>query len=194
MRDVVKQLDTFLLSRPKLGKEVFIARGAVVLGDVTLGDNASVWFNAVLRGDINRIVLGHHTNVQDNAVFHLADDYACVVGNYVTVGHGAIVHACTIQDQVLVGMGSTILDGAVIGEESIVGARTLVTQGAQIPPGSLVVGAPGKVVRRLTDQERANLHQMAEKYVQVAGYYLRHRIAVGEPLNFEGVQPNRPEI
>src|SRR5437016_2775820 len=108
-----KQLNRFLRKRPSLGKGVFIAEGAVVLGDVSLGARSSVWFNAVLRGDINRIVVGHHTNIQDNAVLHLADDYACIVGNYVTVGHSAIVHACTVGDEVLVGMGSTILDGAV---------------------------------------------------------------------------------
>ena len=182
MDDVEKQLDAFLRARPKLGRDVYIAQGAAVLGDVTLGDYASVWFNAVLRGDINRIEVGHHSNVQDNAVFHLADEYACVLGNYVTVGHGAIVHACTVQDEVLVGMGSTILDGAVIGEQSIIGARALVTQGAQIPPGSLVLGAPAKVVRALTEQERTGLKRMAEKYVRVAAYYLRHAIAVGWPI------------
>src|SRR6266516_6712238 len=116
LRQTEQQLDSFLRKSPTLGERVYIARGAVVLGDVTLGDHSSVWFNAVLRGDINRIVVGHHTNIQDNAILHLADDFPCVVGNYVTVGHAAIVHACTVGDEVLVGMGSTILDGAVIGE------------------------------------------------------------------------------
>jgi carbonic anhydrase/acetyltransferase-like protein (isoleucine patch superfamily) len=108
------QLDTFLRKRPALGKDVYIARtGAVVLGDVTLGDAASVWYNAVLRGDINRIVVGHHSNIQDNAVLHLADELPCLVGDYVTIGHGAIVHACTVGDECLIGMGAVILDGAV---------------------------------------------------------------------------------
>ena len=168
MADVANQLRTFLHRQPKLGRNVYIARGAIVLGDVTLGDHASVWFNAVLRGDINRIQLGHHTNVQDNAVFHLADDYPCVLGNHVTVGHGAIVHACTVGDEVLVGMGSTILDGSVVGEQSIIGARALVTQGSQVPPGSLVLGIPARVVRPLSAEERAGLRTMAEKYVAVA--------------------------
>src|SRR6266446_9811448 len=106
-----KQLETFLQKPPTIGKEVYIARGAVVVGDVSLGDYSSVWYNAVLRGDINRIVVGHHTNIQDNSVLHLAENYPCVVGNYVTIGHSAIVHACTIEDEVLVGMGATILDG-----------------------------------------------------------------------------------
>src|SRR5260370_35788574 len=94
MDNLTKQLDTFLGKKPSLGKGVYIAKGAVVLGDVTLGDHSSVWCNAVLRGDINRIVIGHHTNIQDNAVLHLADDFPCILGNYVTVGHSAIVHAC----------------------------------------------------------------------------------------------------
>jgi len=173
-----QQLNTFLKARPRLGKGVYIARGATVLGDVTLGDHASVWCNAVLRGDINRIVIGHHSNVQDNAVLHLADDFGCIIGNYVTIGHNAIAHACTVEDEVLVGMGSVILDGAVIGAQSIIGARALVPQGAQIPPGSMVLGVPGKVVRTLTAEERANLKGWAEKYVGVSAYYLQHRINI----------------
>jgi carbonic anhydrase/acetyltransferase-like protein (isoleucine patch superfamily) len=172
-----KQLKHFLSKRPALGKRVFIAKGAVVLGDVSLGAHSSVWFNAVLRGDINRIVVGHHTNIQDNAVLHLADDYACVVGNYVTIGHSAIVHACTVGDEVLAGMGSTILDGAVIGKQSLIGANALVTQGTEIPPGSLVLGSPARVVRRLTMEERGSLKRMAEKYVALAGYYLKNQQA-----------------
>src|SRR5262245_21610524 len=135
MGELDKQLDTFLRKKPVLGKSVYLARTAVVLGDVTLGRESSVWYNAVLRGDINRIVVGHHTNIQDNAVLHLADDYPCLVGNYVTVGHSAIVHACTLGNEVLVGMGAVILDGAVVGAQSLIGAKALVTQGAKIPPG-----------------------------------------------------------
>ncbi|HVV72465.1 MAG TPA: gamma carbonic anhydrase family protein [Verrucomicrobiae bacterium] len=172
MSDLEKQLNTFLGRKPSLGRGVYIAKGAVVLGDVTLGDFSSVWFNAVLRGDINRIVIGHHSNVQDNSVFHLADDYPCVLGNYVTVGHGAIVHACRVADEVLVGMGSIILDGAVIGEQSIIGAGALVTQGHEIPAGSMVLGSPAKVVRALSQPERARIKGYAEKYVGVAEYYL----------------------
>src|SRR5689334_14749167 len=123
MSDLKRQLDTFLRQKPRLGRGVYIVSGAVVVGDVTLGDASSVWYNAVLRGDINRIVVGHHSNIQDNAVLHLADELACVLGNYVTVGHSAVVHACTIGDECLIGMGAVILDGAVIGEQCIVGAR-----------------------------------------------------------------------
>src|SRR4051794_34867160 len=171
MKKLGKQMEQFLRKEPAIGKGVFMAPGAVVLGNVTLGDHSSVWFNAVLRGDINSIVVGHHTNVQDNAVLHLADDYGCVVGNYVTIGHSAIVHACAIGDAVLVGMGSTILDGAVIGEQSLIGANALVTQGTRIPAGSLVLGSPAKVVRQLTAEERRKLKGMAEKYVELASHY-----------------------
>ena len=177
-----KQLETFLGREPVLGKRVYIARGATVLGDVRLGDYASVWYQAVLRGDINRIVVGHHTNIQDNAVLHLADEFPCLVGNYVTVGHAAIVHACTVGDEVLVGMGSTILDGAVIGEQSIIGAGALVTQGMKVPAGSLVLGMPAKVVRSLEAQERARIRTYAEKYVRLAAYCLERGIGVGGPV------------
>ena len=177
-----RQLDRFLRHPPKIGKQVYIARTATVIGDVTLGAHASVWYGAVLRGDINRIVVGHHSNIQDNAVLHLADDYPCVLGNWVTVGHGAIVHACQVGDEVLVGMGAVILDGAVIGKQSLIGARALVTQGMKIPPGSLVLGAPAKVVRKLTAAERKGLKRWAQKYVANGAYCLRHGIGVGGPL------------
>ncbi len=184
MGDVTPQLDTFLRRAPKLGQGVYLARTAVVLGDVTLGDFSSVWYNAVLRGDINRIVIGHHTNIQDNAVLHLADELPCLVGNWVTVGHSAIVHACTVGDECLIGMGATILDGAEIGAQSIVGANALVTQNTKIPAGSMVLGSPAKVVRALTETERAGLKYWAEKYVQNAAYCLQQGINVGAPLSW----------
>jgi len=171
-----EQLNRFLSKKPTLGADVYIAKGAVVLGDVTLGDYSSVWCNAVLRGDINRIVAGHHTNIQDTSVLHLADDFPCQLGNYVTVGHGAIVHACTVGDEVLVGMGSTLLDGVIVEEQCIIGARALVTQGTRIPAGSLVLGAPAKVVRALTLEERSGIKRLAEKYVSLAAYYLKHNL------------------
>jgi carbonic anhydrase/acetyltransferase-like protein (isoleucine patch superfamily) len=177
-----QRLDTFLRQPPRLGQGVYVAQGAVVLGDVTLGDYSSVWYNAVLRGDINRIVVGHHTNIQDNAVLHLADDFPCLVGHWVTIGHGAIVHACTVGDEVLVGMGATILDGAVIGAQSIVGANALVTHRTQVPDGSLVLGSPARVVRALSAEERAGTRHWAEKYAVNAAYCLEHQIGVGTPL------------
>jgi carbonic anhydrase/acetyltransferase-like protein (isoleucine patch superfamily) len=162
---------------------VYLASTAVVLGDVTLGEASSVWYGAVLRGDINRIVVGHHSNVQDNAVLHLADEYPCIVGNWVTIGHSANVHACTIGDECLVGIGATVLDGAEIGAQCLIGAHALVTPRTKIPPGSLVLGSPAKVVRALTDEERAGLKHWAEKYVVNGAYCLEHRINVGAPLN-----------
>jgi carbonic anhydrase/acetyltransferase-like protein (isoleucine patch superfamily) len=182
VKNTEKRLNRFLGKRPKLGKGVYLAKTAVVLGDVTIGAHSSVWYGAVLRGDINRIVVGHHSNIQDNAVLHLADDYACVIGNWVTIGHGAIVHACTVGDEVLVGMGAVILDGAVVGRQSIIGAKALVTQGMNIPPGSLVLGAPAKVVRQLTPKERGGLKWWAEKYVDGTTYFLKHKINAGAPM------------
>ena len=182
MNKLAPQLDKFLRKKPTLGKNVFIAKNATVIGDVTLGAHSNVWYGAVLRGDINRIVVGHHSNIQDNAVLHLADDFACILGNWVTVGHSAIVHACTVGDEVLVGMGAVILDGAEIGEQSIIGARALVTQGTKIPPGSMVLGSPAKVVRSLTPEERNGLKWWAEKYVANSAYCLKHNINVGAPL------------
>jgi carbonic anhydrase/acetyltransferase-like protein (isoleucine patch superfamily) len=176
------QLNKFLRQQPKLGKNVFIARTATVVGAVTLGAHSSVWYGAVLRGDINRIVVGHHTNVQDNAVLHLADDFPCVLGHWVTVGHSAVVHACQVGDECLIGMGAVILDGAVIGRQSIIGAKALVTQGMKIPPGSLVLGMPAKVVRPLTKTERAGLKWWAQKYVDNGAYCLKHGIGVGAPV------------
>jgi len=182
MEKLFGQLDTFLRQQPRLGKDVYIAKSAVVLGDVTLGDNSSVWYNATVRGDINRIEIGHHSNIQDNAVIHLADDYPCLIGNWVTVGHSAIVHACTVGDECLIGMGATILDGAVIGEQCIIGANALVTQGMVIPPGSMVLGSPAKVKRALSPEERAGLKYWAEKYVWNSAYCRQHNINVGGPL------------
>lgn len=182
MSDLRAQLEKFLGKTPTLGRSVYLAQTAVVMGDVTIGDHSSVWYHAVLRGDINRIVVGHHSNIQDNAVLHLADEYPCLIGNYVTVGHSAIVHACSVGDECLIGMGAVILDGAVIGEQSLIGARALVTQRTQIPPGSLVMGAPAKVVRALSAEERSGLKHWAEKYVANAAYCLERGINVGAPM------------
>ncbi|HTH48652.1 MAG TPA: gamma carbonic anhydrase family protein [Candidatus Limnocylindria bacterium] len=182
MDALIQQLDTFLRKQPVLGREVYLASTAVVLGDVTLGDHSSVWYGAVLRGDINRIVVGHHSNVQDNAVLHLADNFPCLVGNWVTIGHSANVHACTIGDECLVGIGATVLDGAVIGEQSLIGANALVTPRTKIPPGSLVVGSPAVVKRALSPEERAGLKHWAQKYVVNGAYCLKHGINLGKPL------------
>jgi carbonic anhydrase/acetyltransferase-like protein (isoleucine patch superfamily) len=168
-----QQLNEFLMKDPSIGRDVFIAPGAVVIGDVVIGDCSSIWFNAVLRADINRIVIGHHSNVQDNCVVHLADEFPCVLGNYVTVGHGAVVHACTVEDESLIGMNATVLDGVVVGHHSLVGANSLVPVGMQIPPGSLVMGVPAKVIRQFTPEEQALLKGYAEKYVRASEFYRR---------------------
>lgn len=157
---------------PTIHESAFIAASADVIGRVTLHEETSIWHHATLRGDINDIVIGPKSNIQDNAVVHLADDYGCYVGELVTVGHSAILHACTVKNEVLVGMGAIILDGAVIGERSIIGAGALVTGGTVIPPGSLVIGSPGKVVRTLTLDEQAKVKYWAEKYVRASRMYL----------------------
>lgn len=182
MEKLRAQLDRHLRQAPRLGEGVFIARGATVVGDVTLGKGVSVWYGAVLRGDINRIVIGDGSNVQDNAVIHLADDYGAILGKYVTVGHSAIVHACQIGDECLIGMGATVLDGAEIGAQCLIGAGALVTPRTKVPPGSMVLGAPAKVVRALTNEERSGLKYWAEKYEANAAYHLEHGINIGAPL------------
>ena len=179
--DLEKRIKTYQGQKPSLGSGDNIARGAVVVGAVSLGDHSSVWYNAVLRGDINEIVVGHHTNIQDNAVLHLEDNLPCRVGNYVTIGHLAIVHACTVGDETLIGMGSIILDGARIGRQCLIGAKALVTQRTEIPDGSLVLGSPAKIVRALTEEERQRLKSSAEKYAGNAAYCLAHGINLGGP-------------
>lgn len=179
---VNQQLETFLRKSPAMGAGVYIARGAIVIGDVSLGDYSSVWYNAVLRGDINQIKIGHHTNIQDNAVVHLADDYPCIIGDWVTIGHSAIVHACRIGNETLVGMGAVVLDGAEIGEQCLIGARALVTPGVCIPDGSLALGSPAKVVRALSNKERGDLKTWAEKYVHNAAYCLANGLGLGASL------------
>jgi len=183
MDDSDSQLDRFLRRQPVLGEGVYLARTAVVVGDVTIGDHSSVWYHAVLRGDINYIKVGAYSNIQDGAVIHLADEYPCEIGDWVTVGHSAVVHACKVGDECLIGMNSTILDGAEIGAQSIVGANALVTQDTKIPEGSLVLGSPAKAVRALSSDERAGLRTWAQKYVDNAAYCLRHKLNVGGALS-----------
>lgn len=153
---------------PRIHPSAYVVPNATVIGDVSLGEESSVWYGAVLRGDINRIIIGARTNIQDNVVVHLSDDYPAIVGDLVTVGHSAIVHACTIDDEVLVGMGVIILDGAEIGARSIIGANALVTVGKKIPPGSLVYGSPARVVSQLSLGEQDSIKKWAIKYVENA--------------------------
>lgn len=157
---------------PEVHLSAFVAASADLIGRVTVGEEASIWYNTTLRGDINQIVIGPRSNVQDNAVIHLSDDFGTFIGEYVTIGHGAIVHAATVMDEVLIGMGSCILDGAVIGERSIIGANALVTSGTVIPPGSLVMGSPARVVKTLDQADQAKVKHWAEKYVVQSRKYL----------------------
>jgi len=165
---VQERLERHLSKKPQIDLANWIAANATVIGDVTLGAQSSVFYGAVLRGDIARIVVGEGSNIQDNAVVHLADDLDAIIGAWCTIGHSAIVHACTIEDECLIGMGATVLDGARIGRRSIVGAGAVVTQRTVIPPGSMVLGAPAKVVRALSEAEQAALRGWAEKYVEVS--------------------------
>lgn len=142
-----------------------------MIGDVTLAEESSVWPAAVLRADLNRIVIGPRSNVQDGAVVHLADEFGTFVDELVTVGHNAILHACEIRAEVLIGMGAIVLDGAEIGPRCIIGAGALVTSGTKVPEGSLVLGSPGKVVRELSADEQAAIRGWAERYVALARVY-----------------------
>ena len=164
---------------PKVADTAFVAESADLIGDVTIGEHASVWYHTTLRADINKIVIGDYSNIQDNSCIHLADDFGCYVGKYVTVGHGVILHACTVEDNCLIGLGSIILDGAVIGQGSGVGAGALITKGTVIPPNALVLGSPAKVVKDLGPESADNNHKWAEKYVKLAARYTERVINPG---------------
>jgi gamma-carbonic anhydrase len=159
---------THLGSPPNLSPTAFIAPGAVILGDVSIGEYSSVWYGCVLRADIEAIRIGRGTNLQDGTIVHLASDRGTIVGDHVTCGHRCLLHACTIGDEVLVGMGAILMDGAEIGARSIIGAGALVTKGMVVPPGSLVMGSPAKVVRSLATAEQAGIRHWAEKYIAVS--------------------------
>ncbi|KXG76999.1 gamma carbonic anhydrase family protein [Thermotalea metallivorans] len=155
-------------NKPQIHESCYIAENAVVIGRVNMKKNANVWYGTVIRGDGNEITIGENTNIQDNCTVHINDDMPTVIGDYVTVGHGAIVHACTIGNCVLVGMGAIVLDRAEIGDYVIIGAGSLIPPGKKIPSNSLVVGSPAKVIRGLTEEEKEHLRRSAEKYVQLA--------------------------
>lgn len=148
----------------KIHPEAFVAETGVVVGDVSIGEGSSIWYNAVLRGDMNFITVGKYTNVQDNASLHLDSNDPLIIGDYVTIGHSAIVHGCTIGDNCLIGMGSIILNGAVVGDNCIIGAGSLVTQGQIIPDNSLVMGSPGKVKRQVNEEEIETVRKNAIRY------------------------------
>ena len=162
--------------RPKIAEGVFIAPGAMIIGDVTIHVGASVWFNAVIRGDSAPIVIGPHSNIQDNCTLHADPDAPVTIGASCTIGHNAIVHGATLGDHVLVGMGATVLNHAVVGSNTILGASTLVSEQKQIPEGVLAVGIPAKVVRPLTENERLMLSMSADNYSKRAAVYLQEEI------------------
>ena len=162
---------SFKNSHPRLGDNVYVAPGAYVIGDVVIGSSSSVWFNAVIRGDIAPIRIGDETNLQDNVTVHVDRDIPVTVGNRVTVGHNAVLHGCTIEDNALIGINAVILNGAVIGHDSLVAAGSLVTPGIVIPPYSLVMGSPGKVVRSLSEEQTPRAQGMYKRYVQIARTY-----------------------
>ena len=158
---------------PKLGEGVYIAEGAQIVGDVEIGDHASIWYNCVIRGDVHYIRIGKYTNIQDGSIGHVQKDlYPLILHNHVTVGHGVMMHGCTIESHCLIGMRATILNNVVIGAHSIVGAGALVTEHTVIPPRSLVLGMPAKVKRQLSDEEVANIDQFAQRYYEYKETYL----------------------
>ena len=159
--------------QPRIHETAFIAPGAVVLGDVTVGEDAGIWYNATVRGDRDSVVIGRRSNIQDNAVVHQDFGYPVTLGENVTVGHGAIIHGCTVGDNSLIGMGAILMNGAKIGRNCIIGAGALVTQGMEVPDNSLVLGSPAKVKRSVTEEEIAGNLRNAGFYVEEAREQLR---------------------
>ncbi|MDI6779340.1 MAG: gamma carbonic anhydrase family protein [Bacteroidota bacterium] len=159
---------TYNSRKPKITMPAFIAESAEIIGDIQIDEDASVWFNTVIRGDVNSIKIGKKTNIQDGCVIHVSEQFPTIIGEGVTVGHGVIIHAATVNDYCLIGMGSRILDGAEIGKYSLVAAGSVVLQNVRIPEGVLVAGMPAKILRSLTDDERKALIESANNYVNYA--------------------------
>jgi carbonic anhydrase/acetyltransferase-like protein (isoleucine patch superfamily) len=163
---------------PTIGKKVFIAKSADVIGDLDIQENSSIWFNCVIRADVNKIRIGKNTNIQDLTMIHVdspradsPDGYPTLIGDDVTIGHNCCIHGCIIEDSVLVGMGTTILNGVVISKESIIGANSLVTTNKKFPPRSLIMGSPAKLIRQLTQKEIDFLYQSAKYYSNLKNDY-----------------------
>jgi len=167
---MLKPFDDFY---PAIGEEVFISDRAIVIGKVTLRKGVNVWDFAVIRGDLDSIFIDEFTNIQENVIIHVDEEKPVYIGKYVTVGHSAVLHGCKIGDNTLIGMGAIILDGAIIGENSIIGAGSLVPQDKEIPPYSVVLGVPGKVVRNVTEEEIRNIRKNAELYYELSKKYWR---------------------
>lgn len=159
---------------PEVDPAAFVAQNAVVVGNVSIGKNSSVWFNAVLRGDINKISVGNFTNIQDFCMCHVPSNLPLTIGDYVTTGHHVVLHGCTIGNKCLIGMGSVVMDGAKIGDNVIIGAGSLLTEGAEIPPGVLAFGSPARVKRELTKEELDTIAGHAERYWLLAERYIKN--------------------
>lgn len=157
---------------PKYGKECFFAENATIIGKVEMGDNCSVWFNAVVRGDVNNIRIGNNTNIQDGAVIHCTyQKFSTTIGNNVSVAHNAIVHGCTVEDNVLIGMGAIVMDDAVVGKGSVIAAGAVVLQGTKIEPGSLYAGVPAKRIKDVGDELKGVFERTAQNYIKYAKWY-----------------------
>ena len=163
---------TFKEHKPEVGTDVFIAPTAVIIGQVTLRDRASVWFNSVLRGDINSIEIGEDSNIQDSCTLHVTEEYGVIVKERVTVGHGVILHGCVIEPDCLIAMGAVVLDGARVSRGSIVAAGAIVSPNTEIPPDSLAMGIPAKVVRKLHEKDRERFSQNWKNYTEYSRIYL----------------------
>ncbi|WP_291649067.1 gamma carbonic anhydrase family protein [Clostridium sp.] len=158
--------------RPVIDKTCYISESVDIIGEVVIEKNVNIWFGTRLRGDMNKIYIGENTNIQENSVVHVDFDYETIIGKNVTVGHGAIIHGCTISENVLVGMGSIILNGAKIGKNTIIGAGSLVPQGKEYEEGVLILGSPAKVIRKLTDSEIESIKKSSYNYVELSKKYL----------------------
>ncbi|WP_130806767.1 gamma carbonic anhydrase family protein [Senegalia massiliensis] len=162
---MIKSFEEFT---PKIDETCFVAESSDIIGNVIIGKDSNVWYNTVLRGDVNKIVVGEKTNIQDGTIIHVEKSIPTIIGNNVTIGHKAIVHACTLSDNVLVGMGAIILNGAIIEENVLIGAGSVVTPGKTIPSGHLALGSPARVIRKLTDEEINDLQKSADNYVSLS--------------------------
>lgn len=169
----VKMLMEYKGIKPKVPSTCFVAENAAVIGDVVLGEDCSIWFNATVRGDVHSIRIGKNTNIQDNAVLHVTENkHQVEIGKNVTVGHGAILHGCRVSDNVIIGTGAIVLDGAEIGEWCLIGAGTVIPEGVKIPANSIVVGVPGRVIREVSDKEKLRIEENWKAYVGYKNTYL----------------------
>ena len=156
---------------PRINKNTYISESVDIIGKVNVEENVNIWFGTRLRGDMNNIIIGENTNIQENSVVHVDINSPCIIGKNVTIGHGTIIHGCSISDNVFVGMGSIILNNAKIGKNTIIGAGSLVTQGKEFPEGVLILGNPAKVIRQLTEAEIESIQRSADNYVSLSKKY-----------------------